>query len=344
MSYNSYRGRRTLHDILKWIAGILLILVVVMLCGLLFGQRYIVFHDGGLRLDLPFAGQDGGEPPDLGSVSVVIQPDASQPDDSQTEEESAMAALELPLEAMLDGSAVRLLEAAGANAVILEMKDEEGQLNWISQQELALQAGVNSGSGGMNELLEQWNQGEIYTVARVCCFRDNRVPYQRNDVALRASYGNWRDELGLRWMNPASAQAQAYLAGLCAELAELGFDEILLECCGFPTQGSLEAISMGEVQRTQVMEDFLRQVRQALEPYGTVLSVRTEEAVFTGEDDLSGLTAAALEECAGRLWLEEGGRSADLLAAAGISGGETRLVRIVPTLETQTGGAQAVLE
>lgn len=62
----------------------------------------------------------------------------------------------------------------------------------------------------------------MYTIARVCAFRDNTVPYQNNSVALKASYGNWRDELGLRWLNPDSEKARSYLIGLCRELAPVG--------------------------------------------------------------------------------------------------------------------------
>ena len=54
MDYSSYRGRKTFTDILRIIAVVLLILVVLGGGLLLFGQRYLVYRDGGVTLELPF--------------------------------------------------------------------------------------------------------------------------------------------------------------------------------------------------------------------------------------------------------------------------------------------------
>lgn len=330
--YSSYRGRKTIHDILKGVAILLLLLVVLLLGIVFFGPEHIGLPGG---IPHPFLSQ---EPQDPGDISLVILPADSRQEEAPPEETQAvLAAVELPLESVLDGTAPAQLEAARANALILNMKNEEGQLGWVSRQELAVLAGVSAQTGGINESLQQWNQGDTYTVARLCCFRDNSVPYYRNSTALRTVSGNWRDELSLRWLNPASADAQTYLAGLCAELAELGFDEILLECCSFPTQGRLDAISTKIDSETQAMEDFLSQVQAALEPYDTVLSIRTEAAALTGAEPLGGLTAACLETYAGRLWL-----AGDDAAAAGINGDGQPLVRIVPALEPESPDPQAV--
>lgn len=353
--YSGYRGRRTLHDILKWIAAVLAVLVVLLVAVLLFGQPFIVFTDGGPRVDLPSLFGGGEAPPEQpGSISVVVDPEPSQPEEEPTvEEESSpgMAAVELPVQSVLDGTAAAELEQAGANALVLRMKDQEGALAWASGQELAMSLELGA-PAEVSEALRQWNAGSVYTVARVCCFRDNTVPYHRNSMALRASYGNWRDELGLRWLSPASPEAQDYLVQLCAELAELGFDEILLECCAFPDRGNLEAVSWGDMaepaQREQTAEEFLTRVRQALEPYETQLSVQVDEAVLEdGGGAGSGLTPAVLERCADRLWLLSEATAEELaakLSQAGITGGTQRLVLQTGALAGQSGTAQAVLE
>lgn len=354
-AYSGYRGRRTLTDILRLTAMVLGILVLLVGAGLLFGQRYIVYTDDGLRLDLPFGGEKAQKPLEPGDVSVVVRPQegASVPEEPEPAavEEAALAALELPLEAVLDETALQQLEAAGANALILEMKGPEGTLNWQSEQPMAIQAKVNSTLEGINARLEEWNRGEVYTIARVCCFRDNSLPYQRNAVALRASYGNWRDELGLRWLDPDNGDARGYLAQLCGELARLGFDEILLECCAFPTQGDRESIvrkdSFVTGQFEPAAEAFLKEVTGVLEPYDTVLAVRVERDSLTGADVLSGLTPTVLEHCAHRLWMAEDETSSallDLLAEAGIQEPDKRLVRVTASLSQGAGEPQAVLE
>lgn len=342
--YSGYHGRRTLNDLLKLIAAVLAVLVVLMLGLLFFGQDYLVYTDDGLRLDLPFLQEEEPELPEPGDISVVIQPQGEDKPEPEPEE-PAMTALELPVEAVLDGTALDKLEEAGANALILEMKDQEGKLAWVSEQMGSYMEHVNGGDQEVNEALKRWNQGEVYTVARVCCFRDNTVPYYRRAMAIRSGQGNWRDELGLRWMDPASEETQDYLAALCGELAQLGFDEIVLEQCSFPIRGNRQTISEGvdPARYPQVMDQFLAQVERTLAAGETKLSIRIEREHLTGEN--GGLTSTTLNK-SGRLWMERDGESPNLtvaLVAAGITDAQERLVELTSDLSGEEEGPRAVL-
>ena len=48
-----YRGRRTVTDVLKLIAIILGVLVVLAVAGMLYLQKYMVYTDEGVKLELP---------------------------------------------------------------------------------------------------------------------------------------------------------------------------------------------------------------------------------------------------------------------------------------------------
>ena len=345
--YSSYRGRRTLTDVLKFVAAVLGVLVVVLLVVIWFNRS-----GSGFPLKLPVVSQQddthsGSEDSQSGSQANPDSPDEGQQDPdvsgNQAEQENRMTALELPVSAVLDGSAAAQLDQAGANALVLTMKDEEGMLAWNSQQPLAQSCGVSAGDEDVQAQLLAWNQGEVYTVARVCCFRDNTVPYHRNSMALRASYGNWRDEKGLRWLNPANDEAQAYLAELCGELATMGFDEILLECAAFPAAGAVENITSQEEDQTQAVSGFLTRVEQAVAPYETRISLRVEAGTLDKTAPECGITASLLSELEGRIWVApgEGADAQTLLAQAGVSGGGERLVEIVPDLSQDGALSQA---
>ena len=68
----SYRGRRTVTDVLRVVAVLLAILVAFVLAGLLFGQSFIVYGDNGLRLDLPFFSQIGSDISQLNPDDLTI--------------------------------------------------------------------------------------------------------------------------------------------------------------------------------------------------------------------------------------------------------------------------------
>ncbi|MGI5963445.1 MAG: putative glycoside hydrolase [Lawsonibacter sp.] len=351
--YSSYRGRKTLNDLLKGIAVVLAVLVVLLLAGLFLGQDYLVFTDRGLRWNLPFGQEKSTNISSPGTVDVEIRP--SEDEAKAAEEENAlvsegehMAALELPVSCLADGSAQQQLEQAGANALILEMKNPEGMLSWSSEQNYARAAGVNAKTEGINGLFTTWNQGEVYTIARVCCFRDNTLPYQRNDVALRATYGNWRDELGLRWLDPGNETAQSYVAQLCEELAQMGFDELVLEACYFPWQGNLDAIEKKDQYTEEVqaerMEEFLNQVRSCVEPYGTKVSVLVSQEMLVDGAQTGGLTGQVLERNAQRIWMEtdQPQQAIATLENVGLTNASERFVPVVQLFGEESPREQAV--
>lgn len=355
-----YRGRRTVTDILRFVAIVLAVLVVLSVAGLVYLQRYLVYTDDGVKLELPpflqsLRGENGDrEPgssaslPDPGNLSIDIEPSGSQ-SEPQPAEEPAGFVIALPVGDVLDGSAGEKVAQAGADALVLEMKDPSGKLAWLSGQAMAGRARAN-GAQSAADALKQWNEGEVYTIARVCCFRDDSAPYYHNSLALRRGNGNWKDELGLRWLSPAQDKNQAYLAGLCGELAAMGFDEIVLEQFYFPTQGSLDKITRGksydETQFAAQVEAFLAQAQAAVEPYGTKLSLWVERDTLSGAENVSGMTAQLAERYAYRVWVEEDGllpAPRDLLEQAGVTGGADRLVAVTAARTENSPVVQAVL-
>jgi hypothetical protein len=338
-----YRGRRTVTDFLKLVAIFLAALVVLLLVGLYFAQEYLVYTDDGLRVELPrlelpfFSSDDGGEDTPLGDITVVEQLGEPEDDSDVAQDGMLTVALQLPVSELKSGTALQQLEQAGANTLVVEMRGQSGQLEWYSQQALAEATHVNGSDESVNDLFRQWNGGDVYTVALVTCFRDDTMPYFRNSMALRSTYGNWRDELGLRWLDPANEDIRAYLADLCAELAAMGFDEILLDCSAYPVQGKLESITTQfPSDREGSMEAFFTQVRQAVQSYGTLVSVRVDGASMEQGTD-SGLTADVLNNSVDRVWVEE-----DVTVPTSLQ--TNKLVYIGSTLTNNSQVSQAKLE
>ena len=351
-----YRGRRTITDILKLIAIALAVIVVLVLAGLFYLQKYLVYTDEGVRLELPpilqMFRREGKEPdasaslPDPGDISVVID-SGSGTGQPPAEPEKPSLAIQLPVEDVLNGTAAAKLEEAGADTLILEMKAPDGKLAWYSEDYTAQWAEVSAPQSN-NDALKQWNE-EVYTIARVCCFRDDSAPYSRNKLALRKGNYNWRDELGLRWLSPAHEESQEYIANLCGELAALGFDEIVLEQWHFPVGGKTENISRGDRYNpdafTTELESFLNQVVEAVN--GSSTGLTTVSLRFTGDmlgegSALSGVTPQLMLQYGNQLWCDQKSRSV-LLEVYPSSVGSGRLVEIVPQADEDRTQFQAVI-
>ena len=78
------------------------------------------------------------------------------------------------------------------------MKTDRGQLGFVSQLAMAASAGVNAGQADINRQLQALNSGELYTVARLSCFRDHALAKDET-YAIRTNSG-------YRWTDPAVEQ------------------------------------------------------------------------------------------------------------------------------------------
>ena len=333
--YDTYRGRTKLQTALTVLIVILLVVLLLAVCAFFFLQRYMVYTDDGqARLELPFLQRETPEPPvptqDQPLVIVTPEPAATAtPEPTPAPPEiPAIAPVSLFRASVTEGSAQRLVTAAGGNAALLNMKANDGSLGYVSSLPRAVSAGTSAAEPALNEQILAVTGSELYTIARVSCFKDNLAPKMDNSLAIKTNSGyNWRDGDDERWMNPTVPAARQYVTDICVELADMGFDEILLDNSGWPATGHLDYIKLGEsydpANLTPAVETFYREVREALKEKDVLLSVSVEAGELNGDSALSGQTAALLAQYADRVYVlgaEAVGACEEVLSAAGLTG------------------------
>lgn len=239
-------------------------------------------------------------------VSAWLHPPAASTPASAPAEDLSLPEENDPFQGVflsLDQLADAQTLADGYDGVILPMKTADGTLGYVSALPLAADAGASSGDPDRNEVLRALNDTPgLYTVAQVSCLRDSALVREEPGLSLhRVSGSPWLDESRQGWLDPAQPQVQSYLIGLCRELAQLGFDEILLTDCGFPTQGDLDSLRAVE-EKEETLETFCRQLQGALADTPVTLSVMGQRDSVTA-DPVSGQTTALLATF-GRVWTQ----------------------------------------
>lgn len=239
-------------------------------------------------------------------VSAWLHPPAASTPASAPAEDLSLPEENDPFQGVflsLDQLADAQTLADGYDGVILPMKTADGALGYVSALPLAADAGASSGDPDRNEVLHALNDTPgLYTVAQVSCLRDSALVREEPGLSLhRVSGSPWLDESRQGWLDPAQPQVQSYLIGLCRELAQLGFDEILLTDCGFPTQGDLDSLRAVE-EKEETLETFCRQLQGALADTPVTLSVMGQRDSVTA-DPVSGQTTALLATF-GRVWTQ----------------------------------------
>ena len=122
------------------------------------------------------------------------------------------------------------------------------------------------------------------------------------------------------------------LSALCLELADMGFDEIVLDSAAYPETGEVEVLAVSENRpedRTVPVSAFWARLSGELEEKGVALSIQTTEDALRGDNAFSGATAAGMAQYAARVWLPapvKGTDYAALLTAAGMEDTTARVV------------------
>lgn len=314
--YGSYRGRTTQKRFLKSIIIILLILAVLCAVTTVYLQQFLVISDEGVRLDLPFGQSVPPDPtPTTPAVepSVVVIPTPSPsptPSPTPTPEPVGFHPVLLPEEALYDGSALSRIEEDGGDCALFDMKADNGSLLYISTQDNAVNGGLNPTDISRNTAIQTLNQTEgLYTVARISCFKDHGLIQYDYNLAIHTNSGyRWTDPEGVRWSSPTNPAVRDYLTALCVELAQLGFDEILLDNAGYPNRGNLHYIKKGPAydasQFASVIDGFYAQVALALADYDVTLSVVATAEALEGTDTLTGQTPENLTHF-DRVWTRD---------------------------------------
>ncbi|NCC69026.1 MAG: hypothetical protein EOM14_12685 [Clostridia bacterium] len=314
-----------MRTFLKFVIILLAAVLILAVLALVFLQQYIVYSADGIHLELPFlqngavtAAPTGSPEPAETEPLVVLTPQVIEPD--------WLHAVTLPREALYDGTAQQRITEAGGNAAVFDMKGDDGSLGYVSGLPLAVSAKVSSGDAAINAAIRALNEKEIYTIARVSCFKDHNLSNADRSLAVTTNSGyRWTDPDGVRWVSPTNETVRQYMADVCVELAQLGFDEILLVSSGYPAEGNLNYIKKGNAYDkavfSTVINGFYAQIAAALEEYGTKLSILTDGAtVMEGKNMLSGQTTDSLVTYADRIWvLGQEQAAAQILKDAGLA-------------------------
>lgn len=164
---------------------------------------------------------------------------------------------------------VKLIDETELNAVVIDVKNDSGQVTYDSQVPLVneINADETRPIPDMKALLQQLKQKNIYTIARVVTFKDPYLSSVREDFAMKTKTGAvWRDRKGVTWVDPYNDNVQAYAIAIAKEAALLGFDEIQFDYVRFPENGKkvdqeVHFQNMHNKSKAEIVRDFLRKAK-----------------------------------------------------------------------------------
>lgn len=193
---------------------------------------------------------------------------------------------------------LELVDNTELNTMVIDVKDDEGRITYEMDLDSVLQMGAGTRYiADMEGLMEELKAHDVYTIARIVCFKDPFLAQNRPELALKTPSGiPVTDANGLAWVNPYREEVWEYLADVAKEAAAVGFDEIQFDYVRFPIGSVADAADYGvdtqSYTRQQAIAGFLTYawselsdvgVPVAADVFGTIIGSDTDKGV-TGQD------------------------------------------------------------
>lgn len=177
------------------------------------------------------------------------------------------------------------------NSLVIDFKDDSGFI--VPQLETDNQL-INEhclGTVDMKALLEELEERQIYPIARIVTFKDNRLATSNPELTfIDKSTGEiWESDNGERFVNPFLFETWDYNIQIAEEAAKMGFKDIQFDYIRFPENfwqiendldyniGSYETYLTDDesddgIERIAAINDFLVYAKEELAQYGVDVS------------------------------------------------------------------------
>ena len=197
---------------------------------------------------------------------------------------------------------IGLVDETELNAMVIDVKNDEGNVTFrLTNEEITenipvldqiseMQAGVRY-IRDIQALMQELKDHNIYTIARIVCFKDPILAAARPELALTKPDGKpVTDANGLAWVNPYRQEVWEYLTELAEMAADLGFDEIQYDYVRFPVGSDANAadygVDMDAYPKRQAIQDFLAYAGDRLHEKGCVVTADVFGTIIGSETDV----------------------------------------------------------
>ena len=250
----SYRTRRVLKRLLILLLALALIGVGVLMCWLLWLQRYVIYTPDGAILDFnkPLQYAPGAIiTPTEPLPTVNINYGAPEEEQPKTELER-FSGYYVTLETLLsdfDNIAQKLRKLEPGSTLLLDVKSVSSYSYFST--DVGMRA-TDFDTTKLDSLISELRQKGHYLIARIPAFQEYRYiladERERVPNGLPKDGGNgalWLDADGpCYWMNPAKEGTISYLIQTISELRQRGFNEVVLDDFRFPRTDMIPFILM----------------------------------------------------------------------------------------------------
>lgn len=187
---------------------------------------------------------------------------------------------------------ITLVDATELNTMVIDVKNDDGEITWKMDTDAVRQMGNGVAYiRDINALMKILKEHEIYTIARIVCFKDPVFAQNHIDCALTKPNGGFvTDANGLAWVNPYQEKVWDYLTEVAQAALEVGFDEVQFDYVRFPIGKDADMadykVDMTDYTKEQAISGFLSYACEQLHEKGGVVTADVFGTVIGSATDI----------------------------------------------------------
>ncbi|MDH5674555.1 MAG: putative glycoside hydrolase [Myxococcales bacterium] len=167
---------------------------------------------------------------------------------------------------------IRAVKGANLDAVVLDLKDGQGRVMWDSKIDV-LQPQKRSFVKDLPGLIAKLKAAGIYTIGRIVCFTDPKLPRNHPDRAVLDNHPKRKGQVwattGHRnpWLDPYNRKNHDLIVEMAREAQAVGLDEVQLDYIRFPVDEATRfAVFPAQVEtpRREVLLGLLKRIDEAI--------------------------------------------------------------------------------
>lgn len=182
-----------------------------------------------------------------------------------------------------------IIEAGGANALVIDLKGDRGLVAYRSEVPLAttIEARKLTTIPDLPDLVRRFHAAGIYVIGRIVVFKDDPLARARPDLAVSRGTGRFEDREGLGWTDPFQPAVRDYNIDLAVEAAKAGVDELQFDYLRFPDSSAKLIFAQPSTKdnRVAAITGFLAEARRRLVPYNVFIAADIFGYVCWNPDD-----------------------------------------------------------
>ncbi|MFW6287884.1 MAG: putative glycoside hydrolase [bacterium] len=185
---------------------------------------------------------------------------------------------------------IKLVDNTIINSMVIDIKDQDGYLSYVSNIPLASEIGANKQKiRNIYGLIERLNSKGIYTIARIAVFKDQLLASQKEEYSLQLiSRETGETRRSTNWVDPSIQEVWDYNIALAVAAVNMGFDEIQFDYIRYPAlgDGDIQSIVPDDNEKTMYINGFLKYANKEMAEFDIPISIDVFGLTTTVEGDL----------------------------------------------------------